>query len=84
MSDRVSISREEFAQVAELIRAAGGVEAAQAALRRPADLRVDRLTATEALALFEAGMIDKRELRKFLGLRGTGPVRRPPQRRTKG
>lgn len=85
--DAIQITAEAYQRLMQLLGEfqgdIGALERAVAAGRRgkASDLRVDRISAADVLALFNASVITKAEARKFLGKSGAGPEAPRPRSR---
>lgn len=73
------LSREDFQLLMAAVQEAGSVQALLrlASRRATARTRIEPRTAAEVVSLVAEGIISRQEGRRFLGLRGAAPARRP-------
>ncbi len=73
------LSREDFQLLMAAVQEAGSVQALLrlAGRRATSKPRIEPRSASEVVALVEAGIVSRAEGRRYLGLRGAPPPRRP-------
>jgi hypothetical protein len=77
MSKPIMLTQADYNRLMEAVAEAGSVDAllARSAARRRT--RIEPRSASEVVALVEAGVVSRAEGRRYLGLRGAPPARRP-------